>query len=455
MMSTSDTHDNFAATRALVRSVRGIRWDNTPEDAREVARHCLLDFFGVAIAGSREPLTEILVKEIVDGERSTEASLIGHHQRASRLTAALVNGAASHALDFDDTHMAMGGHPSAPIIPAILALAETTDATGRDILEAIVVGVETECRLGAIIGAQHYVIGFHSTGTLGTFGAAAACAHLLNLDEDGWLRALGLAGTQATGLKSGFGTMAKPLHAGRAASNGLFSAIAARGGFTSNPAILETEQGFLATHAGAKQSAEILDRFAGKFLIRDNLFKYHASCYLTHAPINAAQLIRSEHRIDPKTIDAVEVRVHPSLFSICNIQEPKTGLEGKFSLRATTAMALLGEDTSDLGTFCDARVTAVDVVSLRDRVKIVAAGKTRQTCATVIVKSSGRDHQAESDSGKPALDLALQRDNLMRKFMALAAPILSPNGAEASAQAALGAENLPSARELMRLTRAS
>ena len=454
-MSTSEASDNFAATRALVRAVRGIRWDETPEVAREVARHCLLDFFGVAIAGSHEPLTGILINEIVTGERSSEASLIGRKERASRLTAALVNGAAGHALDFDDTHMAMGGHPSVPVIPAILALAETTGASGRDVLEAIVVGIEAECRLGALIGAQHYTIGFHSTGTLGTFGAAAACAHMLKLDEDGWLRALGLAGTQAAGLKSGFGTMAKPLHAGRAASNGLFSALAARGGYTSNPAIFETEQGFFATHAGATPSQEVLDRFAGKFLIRDTLFKYHASCYLTHAPINAAQLIRSEHRFDPKAIDEVEVRVHPSLFSVCNIQEPKTGLEGKFSLRATTAMALLGEDTSDLATFSDAKVTAPGVVSLRDRVKIVAAGKTPQTRATVVVKSNGHDFQAESDSGKPADDLALQRDNLMRKFMALASPILGRKGAEASAEAALGAEKISSTAELLRLTRAA
>lgn len=445
--------DQFEATRALVRAVRGIRWEETPDDAREVARHCLLDFLGVAIAGSREPLTEILVKEIVGGERSDEASLIGREERATRLTAALVNGAAGHALDFDDTHMAMGGHPSAPIIPAILALAETARASGRDVLEAIVVGVETECRLGALIGAQHYVVGFHSTGTLGTFGAAAACAHMLDLDEEGWLHALGLAGTQAASLKSGFGTMAKPLHAGRAASNGLFSALAAGGGYTSNQAILETEAGFFATHHGAEPSAEVLDRLAGKFLIRDNLFKYHASCYLTHAPINAAQLIRSEHRIDANAIDEVEVRVHPSLFGICNIAEPKTGLEGKFSLRATTAMALLGEDTSDLATFSDAKVAAPEVVSLRDRVKVIAAGKTRQTQATMIVKSNGKTFEAQSDSGKPATDLALQRDNLMRKFIALAAPILGRSNAQKCADAALDAERTSSAAELMRLTR--
>src|SRR5208283_2270914 len=192
-----------------------------------------------------------------------------------------------------------------------------------------------------------------------------------------------------------------------------------------------------ATHAGANPSREVLDRFAGRFLIRETLFKYHASCYLTHAPINAAQQIRAEHRVDPKSIDEVEVRVHPALFGVCNIEEPKTGLEGKFSLRATTAMALLGEDTSDLATFSDAKVTAQDVISLRDRVKVVAAGKTRQTQAVVEVRSNERSFRAESDSGKPATDLALQRDNLMRKFLALAAPILGRGGAKTCSDAAL------------------
>src|SRR5208282_2194431 len=243
------------------------------------------------------------------------------------LSAALVNGASAHALDYDDTHMTMMGHPSVPVIPAVLALAETEGAGGRAILEAIVAGIELECRLGAIMGGAHYAVGFHSTGTLGTFGAAAACAHLLQLDESQWRNALGLAGTQAAGLKSGFGTMAKPLHAGRAASNGLLSALAARGGFTANPEIVETKQGFAATHSG-KSARETLDQFAGRFLIRDTLFKYHASCYLTHAPIQAARWIRAEHRIDPASISSVEVHVEPGALNVCNIQEPRTGLDG-------------------------------------------------------------------------------------------------------------------------------
>jgi 2-methylcitrate dehydratase PrpD len=440
-------------TLGLVRAVRGIRWDDMPADPRETARHCLLDFMGVAIAGSHEPLTEILVNEVAKSEGSGEAALIARSERASRLTAALVNGAAAHALDFDDTHMAMSGHPSVPIIPAILALAESRGCSGRDVLEAIVVGIETECRLGAMLGQKHYAIGFHATGTVGTFGAAAACAHLLGLDEDGWLRAFGLAGTQAAGLKSGFGTMAKPFHAGRAASAGLLSALLSRGGYTSNPAIIETEQGFAATHAGANPSQAVLDRYAGKFMIRDTLFKYHASCYLTHAPIMAASKVRAEHRVDPARIEEVEVHVSPTLFGVCTIPEPRTGLEGKFSVRATTAMALLGFDTASLATFSDQTVTEPRVVAMRDRVRIVPEEKLGGTRATVVVKSNGASFKADADSGKPWDDLAAQRESLRGKFMALATSHLGRAGAQSLADAALGAEEIKSAAELLQLTR--
>jgi 2-methylcitrate dehydratase PrpD len=452
-MTGSATVKDFGATLALVRAVRGIRWDETPDDAREVARHCLLDFLGVAIAGSREPLTGILVREIVNGEGSSQAGVLGRSERASRLSAAFVNGAAGHALDFDDTHTTMGGHPSVPVLPAILALGETESAAGSALLEALVAGIELECRLGGLLGGEHYAIGFHSTGTVGTFGAAAACANLLKLDEDGWLRALGLAGTQAAGLKSGFGTMAKPLHAGRAASNGLLSALAARGGYTANLEIIETQQGFAATHAGAKPAREALERYAGRFLIRETLFKYHASCYLTHAPIQAATQIRNENGFDPRQVEDIEVRVAPSLLGVCNIYEPKTGLEGKFSLRTTTAMALLGADTSDLNTFSDTKVAEPGVVAMRNRVRVVPVEKLPVMRATVIVKSGGRSFQAEADSGQPSANLTAQRENLTRKFMALTSPILGRRGAEALAHAALNAHKLASTSELITLAR--
>jgi 2-methylcitrate dehydratase PrpD len=442
-----------SVTRALVEAVRGIRYDEIPEEARQTAHHCLLDFLGVALAGSSEPLADILVAEVVRGEAAGEAGIIGRQERATRLTAALVNGAAGHALDFDDTHTTMIGHPTGPVLPALLALGETEGASGQELLAALVAGVELECRVGTLLGGMHYAAGFHTTGTVGTFGAAAACAHLMGLDEKGWLHALGLAGTQAAGLKSAFGTMAKPLHAGRASSAGLLSALLARGGFTSQPAILEVPQGFLATHAGAEPSVEALEPFAGRFLIRDTLFKFHAACHLTHAAMEAAGKLREQHGLDPEKIGAVEVRVAPPLLDVCNIEEPKTGLEGKFSLRATTALALLGEDTSDLAIFSEAKMAEPRLIALRDRVRVIATEGIGPMQARVRIETDGQHGEAEADIGVPAGDLDTQGERLRRKFSALAAPVLGAGRAAELADAAWSAERIDSVAELLRLAR--
>jgi 2-methylcitrate dehydratase PrpD len=442
-----------AITRALVDSVRELRYDEIPDDAREVARHCLLDFLAVALPGAREPLVDILVEAIVRPEGAEEARLLGRAERCTRLTAALVNGAAGHALDFDDAHMRMNGHPTVPVLPALLALVAGEATTGRALLTALVAGIELECRLGVLLGAAHYEVGFHSTGTLGTFGAAAACAHLLGLDAGQWVRAMGLAGSQAAGLKSAFGTMTKPFHAGRAASAGLLAALLARGGFTAATDVLEAKQGFFETHAGDPPDLSRLDRLRGRFLVRETLFKYHAACYLTHAPIEAARGLRQRYGIDPGAVDDVELSVAPLLLRVCNIAEPKTGLEGKFSLRATTAMALLGADTADLATYSDRRMADPALVRLRDRVRVVTDAGREATRARVTLKAGTRRFEAEADTGLPATDLAEQRTRLRRKFDALAEPCLGAERAARLAAAALGVDGMPRASELLELAR--
>jgi 2-methylcitrate dehydratase PrpD len=447
------TSGTGSVTGALVEAVRGVRYDELPEDAREVARHCLLDFLGTTLAGSREPLADILVEQIVRGEDATQAALIGRRERATRLTAALVNGAAGHALDFDDTHTTMSGHPSVPVLPALLALGETEHADGRSLLAALVAGVELECRLAALLGFGHYAAGFHATGTIGTFGAAAACVHLLGLDEQGWLNALGLAGTQAAGLKSGFGTMAKPLHAGRAASAGLLSALLARGGFTAQPAIVEVPQGFAATHAGGEPSIATLERYAGRFLICETLFKYHAACYLTHAAIEAAAQLRDRQGFALEEIRRVEVHVSPALLSVCNIEKPTTGLEGKFSLRTITALALLDEDTGDLATYSDAKMAAPRVTALRDLVCVVPTDALGPTQARVVVEGNQRRVEAAADTGLPAADLSRQREQLRRKFLGLATPVLGASQAARLADAALSAQEIGAIEDLVLLAR--
>jgi 2-methylcitrate dehydratase PrpD len=446
---TDETRESV--TRALVAAVRGIRYDALPQEAREAAHHCLLDFLGVALAGAREPLVDILIEEVVRCEATSEAAIIGRAERASRLTAALVNGAAGHALDFDDTHTTMTGHPSVPVLPALLALVEGGSVDGKALLAALVAGVELECRIGALLGGGHYLAGFHATGTIGTFGAAAACAHLLGLDQDGWLHALGLAGTQAAGLKSGFGTMAKPLHAGRAASAGLLSALLARGGFTAQRAILEVPQGFGATHAGPQLSAGLLTDYQGRFLIRDTLFKFHAACYLTHAAIEAAAQLRQRHDLDPEKVRRVDVHVAPPLLDVCNIETPRTGLEGKFSLRVTTALALLDEDTTDLATYADTKMAEPRLRRLRDRVRVVPVEGMGPTQARIQIETNGQRHEAEADTGVPAADLKGQGERLQQKFLALAVPVLGASRAEALADAASSVEELDSVAELLRL----
>ncbi len=388
---------------------------------------------------------------MVAGEGGSQAGLIGRPERATIQTAALVNGAAGHALDFDDTHTAMG-HPSVPVLPALLALAEETGADGRAFLAALVAGVEAECRLGLLVGPGHYTAGFHSTATLGTFGAAAACAHLLALDEEAWLHAMGLAGTQAAGLKSGFGTMAKPLHAGRAASAGLLAARLARGGFTAQPAILEVPQGFASTHACAEPSAAALDGQPEHLLVRDTLFKYHAACYLTHAAIEAARRLRDENGVDPETISGIEVQVNPALLGVCNIEEPTTGLEGKFSLRATTAMSFLGKDTGDPALFCDDAMSEPELVALRDRVHVKPTDGLGATQARVAVAGDSGPAVAEVDTGVPATDLADQARRLRAKFLVLASPRLGAGHAETLADAALAVDGGDALRDVLRLS---
>src|SRR4051812_11175020 len=211
-------------TRALAAQASAMTYDALPEEVRALARQCVLDYFGVALAGADDPLVAIVLDELAEAGGNPQASLIGHAQRLPALSAALINGAIGHALDYDDVNLAMPGHPSVAILPGLLALAETRQSSGREVIAAFVAGYETACRIGSAMRPGHYDRGFHATGTVGCLGAAAACARLLKLDAEATAQALGIAGTQAAGLKSQFGTMCKPFHAGKASYNGLLAA---------------------------------------------------------------------------------------------------------------------------------------------------------------------------------------------------------------------------------------
>jgi 2-methylcitrate dehydratase PrpD len=422
----NDIQAGMALTRALAEQARALRLVDIPGSIRDWARQCVLDYVGCAVAGASDELVGILLAEMREQGGAEVARVMGHSGRLPVASAAIVNGAASHALDFDDVNLAMPGHPSVAILPALLALAEERGASGADVLSAFVAGYELQCRVGRVIAPGHYDgLGFHATATVGSFGAAAACAHLLGLDADRFAVALGIAGTQAAGLKSMFGTMCKPLHAGKAAYHGLMAAKLASRGFTSRSDVIECAQGFARTHSADFHPLRAFDTPPDGWWIANNLFKYHASCYMTHAAIESAKKLREEHSFAPEQVERIVVRLEESCDRICNIPKPATGLEAKFSLRLTTAMGLAGVDTSRLSTYSEAVAADPVLVGLRDKVAFDFQLGIPNTFSEVAVSlRDGSRFTASHDSGVPTGDVADQGRRLEAKFAALVDPVL-------------------------------
>jgi 2-methylcitrate dehydratase PrpD len=414
-----------ALTEAVADMARHISLPALPEAVVTRAKHCFLDWLGVTVAGSREPAARI-IREVTAGTGADEAVLVGTGTRSSVLQAALANGTAGHALDFDDVSATTGvGHPSVPVFPAVLALADRDSAPGRRFLEAYIAGHEAEGRVAILVSPGHYQAGWHTTGTAGTFGAAAGCAHLLGLDQASWQAAFGIAGTQAAGLKSMFGTMCKPLHAGKAAQNGLLAALLAQGGFTANPDVLGTAQGFAAAETTTPNPDGALAGPEGGYALRGVVFKHHAACFGTHSSIEGIRALRREHEFAPGDVAGIELRVPPGHLRMCNIENPSTGLEGKFSLRLTAALAACGSDTSDAG-FTDAAVTDPRHVAVRDKVTVIPTDSGARSTEVYLTLRDGRVLRDAVDVSRPVPDerLGLQWDSLAAKFTALAAPVL-------------------------------
>ena len=406
---------------ALWDRYRSLAYAELPSDVKTVAGHCIRDWFACVLAGVNEPLAAILRDEFAD--RDGPCTLVGTGLRSHATVAALINGATSHALDFDDTNMAMGGHPTAPVFPAALALAEERGASGAELITALVVGIEIESLLGSAIGSKHYAKGWHVTSTMGVFGAAAAASYLLKLNTEQFGHAIGLAASQAGGLKANFGTMTKPFHAGHAAERGLLSARLAARGFTANPDAFGGSQGLVEAAGIGTLDERRLAAADDHWLIRDTLFKYHAACYLTHAAIESCLQLHSS--VEPGDLSSATVTVHPSLLDVCAIPQPTTGLEAKFSLTGTTAMAILGFDTASPATFVDSIVQQPALQEMISKVAVEtdpALGST-QTVVELEDKSQNA-YRAEFDSGVPSSNLEEQGRKLAAKFDAIAVPVL-------------------------------
>jgi 2-methylcitrate dehydratase PrpD len=440
-----------AVTRGLADWSSGFTTAATTASADTWARHALLDWFAVSIAGAKEPLSDILAEEF-QSSTSGPCTLVARGAKASLHDAALVNGAISHALDYDDVNRLMHGHPTAQVGAAVLALGEALGSTGREVLTAFIAGYEVECRLGHMCGDGHYEHGFHATGTVGTFGAAAGAANLLGLDAGRTAMALGIAASEASGLKINFGTMTKPLHAGKAAQNGLIAARIAARGFTARADAIEAPQGFLQTQSPGFTPEQVRPDPKAPLAVEENLFKYHAACYLTHSPIEAIRELKRQHNIGPDDVQLMTLHIDPGHLKVCCIPEPKTGLEIKFALTHLAGMALAGADTAALGTYSDENANDPRYIGIRQRVKLAPAareGRERHGADVSMKLNDGREIKISYNVGIPASDVAAQEAKLVAKFNALVEPVLGRARAKTALDMIMRFEKLPSLKGLM------
>lgn len=397
---------------------QSLTFDELPADVATVASQCLLDWYGCAVVGSTEPLAQILRDSF--GHRSGVCSVIGSDLKLEAPTAALLNGASGHALDYDDTGARTSCHSTAPVMPAVIAVAEELGASGKQLMTAFVVGVEIEGRIFRSMGTDHYARGWHSTATYGTFGATAAVAHLLGLDKETYAQAMGLAASHAGGVKANFGTMTKPYHPGRAAESGVNCARLAAAGLTANPDAVLGNQGFVRAASNAKDRTESLAEVADEWMILGTLFKYHAACHLTHSAIEGVLQLKDTLAVDD--LSSLTLTVNPGLLDVCGIETPLTGLEGKFSLRGTASLALQAFDTADPDTFVDAVIGGERVQSLLPKIRVETdAALTQFQSRVQWVDKDQASHEAYNDLSKPVTDFAAQGRKLESKFSSLCA----------------------------------
>ena len=452
-------------TRALAEQALAIQLQTIPAKVVSIAKQCVLDWFGVTLAGGSEKLTASLASVLEAQGGNPGATIVGRSVKLPSINAALLNGTASHAIDYDDVSFSIPGHASAPVLSAVLALGEEINATGAQVLEAFIAGYEVSCRVGALVAPGHYMMGFHATSTVGAFGATAACGKLLGLTSEQLSHAFGIAATRAAGLKASFGTSCKPLQCGNAASTGVLAASLAKHGFDGPVDVLEHRLGFAATHSDRTNVDAALGNPA---LVRDfselpsegsgqdgyhllfNLFKFHAACYETHATIECALNISRQIGDKPGIVKSVRLLANRHCDDICNIQQPGTAFESKFSMRLAAAFGLSGIQTADPGSFSVENATDPDIVALRERISVELVDDVSVSVNFMTVElEDGRVFHASHDSSIPASDIAEQGDRVEQKFMALARPALGEETAQRVASETLQFEKHPSIRELL------
>jgi 2-methylcitrate dehydratase PrpD len=361
----------LSETKALASYVVSSRIQDIPSDVIHEAKRALLNFLGCAIGGSREPAVDIAIRALqpFSGERT--AGLLARPERFDPLYASVINGISGHVFEYDDTTPMNYIHPTPPLASALFAYASANQVNGRDFIHAYLMGFEVESRVGNAVYPAHYNAGWHITATAGVFGAAAAIGKLLQLSNEQMIWAMGLAATQASGIREMFGSMAKSFHAGHAARNGYFSAVLAKSGFTAGVHGIEGARGFAAIQASQYDLSKITAGLGEDFQIRYNTYKPYPCGIVVHPTIDGCIELNREFHPSAESIRAVRVRVAPLVLDLCNKRDLRQGLDSKYSIYHSAAVGLV-RGKAGLDEYTDAAVDDSLVRRVRERVVAVA-----------------------------------------------------------------------------------
>ena len=402
-------------TQTLARFVVDTRWEDIPEQARHEAKRALLNFFAVAIAGCRTEPVELALKTLAEFSGGKQATIVGRTERIDALGAAFLNAAGANVFDYCDTHLPTVVHPTAPLAPALLALAELRRVTGPELLLAFVLGFEIECRVGGAVSPGHYPRGWHITSTCGVFGSAAGAAKLLGLKENQVVWTLGNAATQSAGLCECLGWPAKSVSVGNAARNGLFSALLAEKGFSGPPEPIAGAQGFLAAMGEPPNWAALTEGLGKTWEVNDNSLKPYPAGFVIHPLLDCA--LDWRHRHPGAVVEKVAVRGNPLLLQRTDRPEVATGRESQVSLQHAVAAALvLGK--AGLDQFTDACVNDAAVKEMRRKVDVAS----NPAISTIAVEmdlwtKDGKKHSVSTEAARGSSANPLKDSEIEQKLL--------------------------------------
>jgi 2-methylcitrate dehydratase PrpD len=432
-------------TRTLAHYIVNCRYEDLPANVRKEGTRTLLNWVGVAVGGSHHETVDRAIAALGPFSGPAQASLLGRTERMDIMNTAFINGVSSHIFDFDDTHLKTVIHPAGPVVSAILALSEFRPVSGREFLNALVLGVETECRIGNAVYPNHYDIGWHITGTAGVFGAAAAAGKLMGLSEQQMVWALGLAASQPVGLRESFGSMNKSFNPGRAASNGLFAALLAAKDYTSSEGMIEAKRGWANTISTKQDYREITDGLGQRYESALNTYKPFACGIVIHPAIDAAIQLRNENHLTPDVIDQISLRVHPLVIELTGKKTPQIGLEGKFSVYHSVAVAMI-DGAAGERQYSDRAVRDPRTIALRDKVSATVDPAIKPEQVDMVVKlKDGRTLHKFIMHAIGSVEMPMSDKQLEAKFSDLADGILPAAQVRALLEACWQIEQLPDA----------